>query len=69
MMSIERLQQIRSKQLEKLEAMQKAGESKDRIDNMKFAIKITERRIERAQATDYEESIKDIMPLGGEPQC
>ena len=69
MMSIERLRQIRNKQLEKLESMKVAGEEKHRIENMKFAIKITERRLERAQAADYDEQIKDIHFLGGEPQC
>lgn len=65
-LSIERLKQIRDKQQETLDAMIAAGEEKHRIDNMKFAIKCTDRRIERAQAADYDENIKNILPLGGD---
>lgn len=68
-LNVERLKQIRDKQNEKLEAMQKENAPKHMIENMKFAIKCTDRRIERAQATDYEEQIRNIQPLGGEVQC
>lgn len=68
-LNVERLKQIRDKQIEKLEAMQKENAPKHMIENMKFAIKCTDRRIERAQATDYEEQIRNIQPLGGEAQC
>lgn len=68
-LNVERLKQIRDKQIEKLEAMQKDNAPKHMIENMKFAIKCTDRRIERAQATDYEEQIRNIQPLGGEVQC
>lgn len=68
-LNVERLKQIRDKQIEKLEAMQKENAPKHMIENMKFAIKCTDRRIERAQATDYDESIRNIQPLGGEAQC
>lgn len=44
--------------------MQAAGESKDRIDNMKFAIKCTMRRLERAEASEYEESVRNIQQIG-----
>lgn len=68
-MNVERLKQIRDMQQAKLEEMQKAGEPKHRIENIKFAIKCTDRRIERAQAADYEEQIRNIQPLGGKVQC
>lgn len=64
-LNIERLKQIRDMQIAKLEAMQKDGTPKHMIENMKFAIKCTDRRIDRAQAADYEESIRNIQPLGG----
>lgn len=64
-LNIERLKQIRDMQIAKLEAMQKDGAPKHMIENMKFAIKCTDRRIDRAQAADYEESIRNIQPLGG----
>ena len=67
-LNIERLKQIRDMQQAKLEEMQKAGKPKHMIENMKFAIKCTDRRIERAQAADYDESIRNIQPLGGEVQ-
>lgn len=63
-LNVERLKQIRDMQVAKLEEMQKNGEAKHRIENMKFAIKCTDRRIERAQAADYDEQIKNIQPLG-----
>ena len=63
-LNVERLKQIRDMQVAKLEEMQKNGEAKRRIENMKFAIKCTDRRIERAQAADYDEQIKNIQPLG-----
>lgn len=68
-LNVERLKQIRDKQIEKPEAMQKDNAPKHMIENMKFAIKCTDRRIERAQAADYDESIRNIQPLGGEAQC
>lgn len=64
MPNIGRLKQIRDMQIAKLEEMQREGKPKHMIENMKFAIKCTDRRIERAEATDYEECIANIQPLG-----
>lgn len=52
--NMQRLKQIRDMQLAKLEELQKTGASKDRIENMKFALKCTERRIEYAAMAEQE---------------
>lgn len=63
-LNINRLKQIRDMQIKKLEELEKAGAPKQQIDNMKFAVKCTDRRIERAAATDYDESIANIHQIG-----
>ena len=64
--AFDRLKQIRDMQIAKLEEMQKNGESRQKIDKMKLAIKCTDRRLERMAAAEYDESIANIQPLGGE---